>query len=380
MAEVYDNNSRKGKSLHPLKVAFICDDLMIGGWSSLVQTIANFNPDKVIPLVICLFGKGENAKYLEKRGIHVHCFGFKKYNLIWKLPVLSIFLRKEKVDIVHSQLFLSHLIGQTAAIMAGIPFKIMHVHTIESKHKGFAGLILKSIIKSIDMIISVSLAAEKTFKEIYPYFKGMSRVIYNGIDVSEFKARVKSSNYTKDKFGLNKGDFCAITVANLKWQKGHKYLVEAAGLLNDPSIHFLIVGDGPEKEALNDLIHRNKLEKQFIFLGKREDVPELLVLADILILPSVLEGFGICILEAFAGGVPVLATNIYGILEIAENGENAILVPPATPRELAEAIIRLKNDHGLRENLRTSAMEKIYEYDISKIAEQYQKVYWELIS
>lgn len=380
MTEDCANKNREEKFSRPLKVAFICDDLMIGGWSSLVRTIANFTPDKVIPLVICLFGKGENAEYLENLGIRVRCLYFKRYNLIWKLLILSVFLRKEKVDIVHSQLVLSHLIGQTAALLAGIKYRIMHVHDITGKLPGLSGKWLGFLVNGCSVVISVSKAVEQSFRKTFPHFRGKNIVIHNGINISEIQRRMEKSGYNRMDFGIPGEAFTILTVGNLKWEKGHKYLIEAAGLLNDPSIHFLIVGDGPEKNALNGLIEEKQLQNQFHFLGKRMDVSEILKVADIFVMPSVSEGLGISILEAFAGGLPVVSTNIHGISEIAVNEENALLLDPADPGKLVEGIRRLREDCAFRRRIAESAQKWVERFDIKNTIPKYEAVYQELFN
>jgi len=228
------------------------------------------------------------------------------------------------------------------------------------------------------MIIPVSRAVEKSFMQEYPSFKGSSKLVYNGINVCEFRRRFSKSGFKRSDFGILPDDFCAVTVANFKSEKGHGYLVDAASILNDGNIRFLLVGDGAEKEAVVEEVIKRGLGKRFVFLGSREDVPELLALADVMVLPSTEEGFGICLLEAFAVGIPVLATDVCGISEIAKNGKDALLIPPSNPQELADGILKLKGNPDLCRALSECAKEKAMVFDIGKVVQSYTEAYYQI--
>ncbi|HBC86799.1 MAG TPA: hypothetical protein DCZ94_07590 [Lentisphaeria bacterium] len=361
-----------------LNIAMIFDDLMIGGWTTMASAIPGFDRNRINPVIICLFGKGYYADVLEKRGFKIHFLGINKLNAVFKIAYLAWLLRKNKVSIVHTHLLLSHMVGQTAAVIAGIRGRIMHVHAVEKDPGGIYSLWMKWISRNASMIIPVSCAVEKTFLETYPSFKGKSKVIYNGIDVCEFRRRFSRSWFKRADFKIGPDDFCVVTVANFKSEKGHRYLIEAATLLKDDGIRFLLVGDGSEKEGIMDEVTRCGLDKQFVFLGTREDVPELLSLADIMVLPSIEEGFGICLLEAFAAGIPVLATDVCGISEIAENGKDAILISASNPQEIAEGIRKFKEDTGLRGSLSENAKTKILDFDIGKVIQSYTDAYCQM--
>ena len=353
----------------------IFDDLMIGGWTTIATAIPKFDRSRINPVIICLFGRGYHADLLEKEGFEIHFLGFNKQNFLHKMLFLISLLKEKKIDIVHTHLLLSHLIGQTAAALAGIPGRIMHVHAVEKDPGGIYGVWMKMIAKRAGMIISVSSSVERTFLNTYPSFKGKRKVVHNGIDICEFRKRFASAALKRSDFGIGPENFCAMTVANFKSEKGHRYLVEAALLLKDDNIRFLLIGEGSEKEGMLDEVKKHGLGKKFIFLGTREDVPELLSLADMMVLPSVEEGFGICLLEAFAAGIPVLSTDVNGISEIVENGKTALLVSPSDPTALADGIEMLKQDKELRKKLSDSATERIIDFNIDKVVQGYSDAY-----
>jgi glycosyltransferase involved in cell wall biosynthesis len=137
----------------------------------------------------------------------------------------------------------------------------------------------------------------------------------------------------------------ALTPARLSVQKGHKFLLEAAVRL--PEVTFLLAGEGPERAALEQQARALNLGSRVKFLGYRQDVAELLALCDLVVLPSICEGLPLCVLEAMAAGRPVVATSLPGTAEAVAHGRTGLLVPPADPPALAEAIQKLADDEGL---------------------------------
>lgn len=358
-----------------LKVAIVCDDLMIGGWTSLSSVILLLPQNGIVPVVICLFGKGYNADLLEKHGVSVHCFYMTKFNFLWTFFKLVAFLKKEKCDIVHTQLDLSHVIGQTAALFAGIKARVMHVHSMARRTKGFLGLLKGFLVRRVSLVISVSNGAAGIFRDSYPEYKNEIKVIYNCIDVDNVRRSAAESYFRKEDFSIPPDAFTVVTVANLKWEKSHKDLVAAAEILNDRNIHFLWVGDGPERKSLENMIRSSGLESQFHLAGKRPDAVNILSVCDVFVLPSVREAFGISIVESYAAGIPVIATDIEGIREIASNNDNALIVPPGDPKRLAEAIKYMKDNPEMRIKIAASASNFVNRFNNANILPEYENAY-----
>jgi glycosyltransferase involved in cell wall biosynthesis len=136
------------------------------------------------------------------------------------------------------------------------------------------------------------------------------------------------------------------TITHMEEHKGIKYLLESASLLlqsrNDVS--FLIVGEGSLKEDLRKLCVVLKIKKNVTFAGERSDIPEILSLTDIFVLPSLREGLPLTILEAMACGKPVIATNVGGVPEVVKDGVSGTLVPPGDPEAIHGAMIELLGD------------------------------------
>jgi L-malate glycosyltransferase len=140
--------------------------------------------------------------------------------------------------------------------------------------------------------------------------------------------------------------------------KGLEYFIQAAALIvaRVPHVRFLIMGDTninqDYREELQRLVIRLGMQERVVFTGFRLDVPELLAMLSVSVLPSLgSEGLSNALLESMAAGLPVVATRVGGSPEIVEDGVNGLLVPPADAEALAGAICRLLDDRTLANNL-----------------------------
>ena len=124
-----------------------------------------------------------------------------------------------------------------------------------------------------------------------------------------------------------------------------------------PQVRLLVIGDGPEREHLEGKAGRN-----ILFLGNRDDVPDILRALDIFVLPSLFEGLPITVLEAMAVGKPVIASHVSGIPEEVEDGKTGILVPPADPAALGRAIELLAGDREKREQMGIEGKKRAEKY------------------
>jgi glycosyltransferase involved in cell wall biosynthesis len=357
------------------KVIYVCDDLMLGGWTSIVATILELKKEGYLISVVTLFGKGYNAEILEKNGINVRCLNLNKFNLPFKLLQLVHVFRTEKPDIVHTNLHYSDTFGILCAFLARVKIRIIQIHSIKEKYRHKLRLLKKFSMSKVSIAIAVSQAASKDFKEEIPSFNKEIKIIPNGINICEFRNRVQKSTMSKNDFGISKNTFTILTVANFKWQKGYEYLVSTVDILRTHECRFIIVGYGPEEKNIKNMVAQLGLNEKIIFLGPRIDVPELMKIADVFLLPSIVEPFGICVIEAFFAGLPVIATAVDGIAENVKNMEEAILVNPANPTEIADAIMMLKNNPAMAKKLSEMAMKKSENFEIKNICKKIQDIY-----
>ena len=203
------------------------------------------------------------------------------------------------------------------------------------------------------------------------------RVVYNGVQVNgadpspRFRTAIQPGAAENEKW--------IVMVANMHARfKGHLDVVRAAATVcaAQSNVRFLLVGDGPERNAIRREIADHGLDGYFVFLKQRRDVGSILGCCDLGILASHTEGLPNVVLEYMAAGLPVVATAVGGVPEMIEHGRHGLLVPPGAPDALAAAILRILSDNALAGYLGRSARNRVqaeftFERQIAAIEDLY---------
>jgi glycosyltransferase involved in cell wall biosynthesis len=285
-----------------------------------------------------------------------------KLYILASLPFIFLksisLIKKEKVDIIHCQGFLSSLLGFCLHILFRIPY-IVTVQRLE----GRSNLLKNFIYKKASLCIAASLAIKNNFSAV-----GVknTEVIPNGIDLKRFEGLKL----------FRPKEFTVITVARLEEVKGIEHLIKAVDNFN-----LVIIGEGSKRKCLEALVEELHLENRVKFLGEipNNDIPANLKKAHCFCLPSLSEGFGIVILEAMAAGLPVVATRVGGIIDIVKDGETGILVEPKNSEEIRGAVLKIKNSQELSERLVENAIRGLRKYDWGNIVNQIEGIYKKVI-
>ncbi len=262
------------------------------------------------------------------------------------------FMKKERIDIVHSHMFISTFFAAPIARMAGVPVVVDTSHGREAWRRSRLGrsfVVDRFIARFVDRVIAVS---EDTARYLVNE-KGISAdkvtVIHNGRDLSRFDP-VRSANGLRKSLGIAKEDITITVVGRLEPQKGHRYFFEALPPLMErhPNVKALIVGDGSLEGELKEQCSRLGISDRVVFTGFLNDVPEVLSLSDVVVLPSLYEGLPLTAIEASAMARPVIATAVDGTPEVIMDGRTGILVRPKDPEGLRDAMFRLVTDEATR--------------------------------
>lgn len=354
-----------------------------GGEKSFAELINGIGGDFDI-YVVC--GSGEPFCGLIKDAAKVISFNFSKYNVLNVFTLASL-IKEHSIDIVHSQGTRVDFYAALASRLAGAH----HISTVAMPVEGFDVCPLKKSVYGFfsrlgGRMTSRTIVVSGTLKEFMTDRHGISPektvVIPNGVDAGVFeKAEPDGGLALKYRLSGKRVIGCA---ARLVWQKGLEHLIEAMAILREKDkvvfegIICVIAGDGERETALKDLISAKGLEGRVVLSGFTHDVPAFLKTLDIFVMPSLREGQPIALLEAMAAGKPVIASAIDGIAETAADGIDALLVPPADPGALADALLKLSRDGNLAEELSRNARKKVsgtysMESFISKHIEVYGK-------
>jgi len=257
------------------------------------------------------------------------------------LPGLARTMRRERAAVFHAHQTwsLSCRYGIVAAALAGVPARVASAQLFLEMPK-LVGIDLQHALltRCLHRHVAVSRFVAGRLRDRFGVPESRIVVIPNA---AEPRALVDADPRLRIEVAGNAQAPLALTVARLDAQKGIAHLVEAAAMV--PDVIFAIAGDGPDRPALEARAAALGLASRVRFLGHRRDVPALLAVADLFVLPSLYEGLPLSVLEAMAAGVPVVATAIGGTNELVSSATGT-LVSPADPRALAEGIRALLAD------------------------------------
>ncbi len=358
-----------------------------GAKTHILTLLERMDPELFAITLICL-NEGTLARQAREKGLDVKVFSMAGH---WDMSIilrLARFLKKHRPDLVHTHGVRANLCGRSAAKLANNHPVITTIHSLVTKDyptnlaNWFYAAVDRITMPWADYLICVSARLKD-----YVVKKGFPRekveVIGNGIDLAPFEKldEVDRKNI-REEFQIRSEDKVVGTVGRLVPIKGYDVFLKAAqkmALQND-SIRFLVVGEGPSEKELKALARRYKIEEKVIFAGYRKDIPELFKAMDVFVISSYSEGGPIVLLEAMASGVPVVSTRVGGIPEVIEDGQTGLLVPPGKEEELAEKIMKLLKQPDLRRSIQEKALKKVrQEFTTDRAVEKTQALYLRLL-
>lgn len=269
-------------------------------------------------------------------------------------------LMRRGYHVVHTHTSKAGVLGRVAACWANVP---VVVHTPHGHvYHGYGGRLRsrffvwveRALARWTDALVALTESEKREHLR-----EGVGRpeqwaVIPSGVEMERYQ---RQSALRRQDVGLPQDAFVVGCVARLVPVKGVEDAIEATAQLRSLStpVHLVLVGDGPQRPALERLVTALRLQDRAHFFGLRRDVPDLLPLFDVVVLLSRNEGMGRVIVEAQAAGVPVVATRVGGIPDLVVEGITGILVPPADPAALADAIRSLAEDRGAWARMKAAA-------------------------
>lgn len=373
-----------------IRLMFIIDTLEIGGAEKLLlSNLIHLDKIRFQIAVIYLTGNGALLRQLKLPGVRIFGPLIKNENNIF-LGVLKIVrcIRTFNCDIVHTHLYYANIYGRIASWLTKVPVVISTLHNPDYTYESNTSLRFK-FRKFFDKITGNSIntcffAVSDTVKNDFQKNLGFRNIltIYNSIDIENFSHPAQDSDRIRKSLGLTKKDRIILNVGRLHVQKGQSDLIEAFNILygSYPGLKLLIVGSGLKEKELKNKANSLGLKDNVKFLGEIREIEEIYKIADIFVLSSLYEGFGMVVIEAMASAVPVVATLVDGINEIAESYKDAILVPPRSPGQIALAIKELLDKPALAQQLVENAQTKVQDrFNVRKKIKEMEDIYLRLI-
>jgi len=367
--------------------------ITLSNWGGAQQIcyniVTNLNKNKYTIEVACGPG-GELINRLRDSGVTVHVISSLQRNIsplndLKSLLSLYRLIRKNQYDAVHCHSTKAGLLGRLAAWLAKTPRIYFTVHgwgfynVVEYGHLQWLLILFEKLCALISTkIICIServkqdgmrkkVASEDKFIVIH---NGTANYIYHG-QSKLLRNQIKASD-TDVVFGM---------VARLTYQKNPLLFLNAAAKVVQiyKSAKFVLVGDGPLYKDCENFIRKKQLKNHIFMLGFRRDIPKLLKNLDVFVLSSKFEGFGLSIVEAMFAGLPIIATDVEGINEIVQQGENGFLTKPDSVNSLAEKMIYFIKHPKKRVKMgKKSQKIAVENFSLDKMIKKYERLYsWE---
>ncbi len=303
---------------------------------------------------------------------------------------LAKIVRDEEIRLVHAHGYKAGLIAGLAARRAKTRLTLVTLHDFilnegegRMKHLYF-DIAERYMPALVDKVIAVSKSLRKRILE-----KGKiegSKVVVVPAGVRPLSSGANASRRilnVKDLLSLNAAAPLIVTVGHLTNQKGVKYLLTAAThiLREFPNAQFMVIGDGPQKHELEIMAEKFGIHKKVIFTGWRDDARDIMAAADVIVLPSMVEGMPYSLLEAMSAGKPVVSTMTGGIPEALLDRETGFLVPPKKPLAISQAVVYLLQNKDVAVQMGVAGRRRSEEqFDLKKTVLTTLGVYSELLA
>lgn len=200
-----------------------------------------------------------------------------------------------------------------------------------------------------------------------------------GVDIDKIKNVVINKEEYKRSLGIPGNSILILSIGEMIERKNHKVIIKALSKIKNKKIYYAIAGKGPLKEQLENLATDLGIRSQIIFLGFRKDIPELCHAADISAFPSKIEGLGLAGIEAMAAGVPLISSNVHGILDYVVNGKTGYTIAPNDVDGFAEAIKKLAYNKHLREEMGINCLRAVEPFELKNALNEMWNIYKEII-
>ena len=316
---------------------------------------------------------------MHSRGVPTQRLGILADVDLTLIPRLAFKIRKMRPDVVHTHLVHADLYGSIAARIAGVPLLISSRHNDDPfRHSGMVARLVKLANLYVDHFVAIS-------DHVREFTVTVEGVDTKRVTTVHYGLKPRSPTIMPDirtKFGLGDGPVL-MCVARLTPQKGHRLLLTAlqSVVRKIPTVQLLLIGDGPLRVELESLTSKLGLEGNVVFSGWRTDAPNLLYGADLFVLPSLWEGFGLVLLEAMAASLAIVATRVGSISEIVLHDHTGLLVEPGNDDDLANAIITLMGSSHERARLGNQGRIRLEgEFSVKSMVDAMEAIYLDSLS
>lgn len=364
-----------------LTVLLVCKNFQLGGSQKQIILLANGLLKNGFKPIICVFKNTGELKIELNQNIEIYeleNFVPDKPNktistIIATVKLLRL-IYKTRPDIIYSRHWQTKIPSSIAGRITKTKTVLVDVNNpLEEMYKKKSKIISYILRRcSYNLSKNVIAVSKDLSSEVKKYYKLNFNVdtIYNCIDLDYIKEK---SSETVEHHWFNDPTPIIVSIGRLVPQKGFEYLIKAIKIVNNSmQVRLLLIGDGNEKKSIINLSKELLIEDKVDLIGFKSNPYPYLKNADLFVLSSNFEGFGIVLIEAMAVGLPVISTDCeYGPKEIINDYQNGILVSKKSPEIIADKIIEILKNDELRSNLSKYAIERSKYFSRDKMVKRY---------
>ena len=364
------SNASQRLKTHKMKILHVITSLFTGGAENLITQIVPMMISDGHQVEVALFNGTDTPfkRQLQQAGVKIHSFsnGGSVYN---PLNIFRLRRLMRGFDIVHTHNTAPQLFAAIASVLCSVVLCTTE-HNTSNRRRGWKwyARIDRWMYGRYRHVICISPATKDNLRQFLGQTPTATSMIYNGIDVKRFN-EAKATDIGKEEFGCR---VALMQVAGFRYQKDQDTVIRALTLLPD-DIHLFLVGGGERENELKALASSLGVMQRVHFMGIRPDVPQLLKAADIIVMSSHWEGFGLAAVEGMAAGRPVIASDIQGLGDVVRGA--GILIQPRNHTALADEIMKLDADSALYASVAEKCAQRANDYDLAKMVHAYENVY-----
>jgi glycosyltransferase involved in cell wall biosynthesis len=375
----HTNNLQKAQILpnNTMKVLMVINNMRAdSGVCSSVSSISNELVKQGHDVYVAsLQGKGSMIERLDVSESNIIDLS-KYHNLISKSFALRKIIKKYEIDIVHTHMHRPGIVGRLAAIKNKCATIVTehstYLPTGKWRYSIKENLIDGFLARKTHCLVAVSRSVAATFSSRISVLPNTIKVIHNAVDIVRF------NNFASNKISSSEDSVKNILFAGrFAYEKNAALSIKILKLLNQNKIRakLTIAGSGVLKGDLEQLIKHEELEDRVEFVGAVTDMPALMRKMDALLLTSYWEGCPMSIIEAYASNLPVVATNVSGVIDIIDNQHTGLLIDPEDPAQGAKELIKVLTNKDFSSFIVKNANEKLKLFYPERIAAQYIECY-----
>ena len=357
----------------------------------IAAVLPRLDPELFEVHMCCIRERGPLADALEAAGVPVHVIPFKSRLDPLALLRLRGLVKRLGINLIHSHMYRANVPATALKLLDRNLRVIGHYHNVNTWETPRQVALDRYLAHRRDMNVTVSEAVRKNVQQTLGLPNELTTTLYNCIDLEEFHPLAEFERMeARRSLGLSADDRVIACVARLVPQKNQQLVLNSAvEILRDvPSAKFLFIGGGPDEKLLKALAQQLGLSDRTQFLGRRDDVAQLLAASEVTVLPSLKEGFSNTVLEAMACGSPIVASNVGGNAEIIDQGITGFICDVANDSaghlevnsaQFVRYVKRLLLEEDFRQRIAETAIARVQHYGIDSMVHEIEQLYLEVL-